>query len=64
MAAIPEALRLSLRMAAALFARPQPVTMPMVLLFCLIPVYLVIGAIVSAGPTPHSPQLALVDCNN
>lgn len=58
MAATLESLRLSLRMAAALFARPQPVTVPMVVLFSIIPVYLVIGFFVSDG-TLHAPELAL-----
>ena len=38
--------------------RPQPVTLAMVLLFALIPFYLVIGHVVAGGPV-HVPQLAL-----
>jgi len=38
--------------------RPQPVTVPMVLLFAIIPFYLVIGAFVADGPA-HVPELAL-----
>jgi len=45
-------------MAAGLFTRPQPVTIPMVALFAIIPVYLVIGDLVSGGPV-HAPELAL-----
>ena len=41
-----------------LMTRPQPVTVPMVLLFAIIPFYLVIGAAVSGGPV-HIPELAI-----
>ena len=58
MAAIPDSLKASVRAAAALFARPQPVTVPMVALFAIIPFYLVIGRYVSHQPL-HSPELAL-----
>jgi membrane-associated phospholipid phosphatase len=44
-----------LRAAARLFARPQPVTLPMVALFSIAPAYLVIGVFVS-GSTLHSPD--------
>ena len=37
--------------------RPQPVTMPMVTLFALVPFYLVIGELVQGGPM-HVPELA------
>jgi membrane-associated phospholipid phosphatase len=43
-----------LREAGALFLRPQRVTVPMVALFAIIPVYLVIGAFVAGGHT-HRP---------
>lgn len=58
MAAIPDSLKASVRAAAALFARPQPVTVPMVALFAIIPFYLVIGSYVSEQ-TLHSPLLGL-----
>jgi membrane-associated phospholipid phosphatase len=51
-------MRETLRMAAEMFRRPQPVTVPMVALFAIIPSYLVIGAWVSGGPV-HVPELAL-----
>ena len=38
--------------------RPQPVTLPMILLFALIPFYLVIGNVVADGPV-HVPELAV-----
>lgn len=40
-----------IRAAAALFRRPQPVTLSMVALFGIIPFYLVIGAFVASGHT-------------
>ena len=58
MTATLDSLRQSLRMAFGLFKRPQPVTVPMVALFSIIPIYLVIGNFVSGGPT-HAPELAL-----
>jgi len=45
-------------MVAGLFTRPQPVSISMVALFAIIPVYLVIGVFVSHGPL-HTPELAL-----
>ena len=50
--------RLTWRMAARVFTRPQPVTIPMVTLFAIIPFYLVIGAYIP-GRTVHVPELAL-----
>lgn len=47
-----------LRAAGALFMRSQPVTVSMVALFSIIPLYLVIGAYVAGHPT-HSPLTAL-----
>lgn len=58
MAPGPDSLRASVRAAATLFARPQPVTIPMVALFAMIPFYLVIGQHVSEQ-TLHSPLLAI-----
>src|SRR5260221_7014810 len=49
--------RLTWRMADRVFARPQPVTIPMVTLFAIIPFYLVIGAFMS-GRTVHVPEVA------
>lgn len=46
------------REAMELMTRPQPVTIPMVALFSLIPFYLVIGDLVRGG-TLHVPELAL-----
>ncbi len=51
-------LRSDLRLMLGLFARPQPVTLPIVLLFSIIPFYLVIGEVVS-GALLHAPELAL-----
>lgn len=51
-------LRDAIRAAAALFARPQVLTLPMILLFAIIPGYLVIGAIVADGVL-HRPELPL-----
>ncbi|HEY3859152.1 MAG TPA: hypothetical protein VGM47_06005, partial [Gammaproteobacteria bacterium] len=47
-----------IRGAGALFLRPQRLTVPMVVLFGIIPFYLVIGAFVSTGPT-HRPESPL-----
>jgi membrane-associated phospholipid phosphatase len=44
--------------ALELMTRPQPVTVPMVALFALIPFYLYIGELVRGGPL-HVPELAL-----
>jgi membrane-associated phospholipid phosphatase len=41
-----------------LMTRPQPVTLPMVTLFALVPFYLVIGELVQGGPM-HVPEVAL-----
>jgi membrane-associated phospholipid phosphatase len=41
-----------------LMTRPQPVTVPMVLLFAIVPFYLVIGHAVAGGPV-HVPELPL-----
>ena len=46
------------RAIAQLMARPQPVTAPMVVLFAIIPLYLVIGLMVS-NATLHAPELAV-----
>ena len=43
---------------AAIMKRPQPVTIPMVVLFALIPGYLVVGGAVAGGPV-HLPEVAL-----
>lgn len=56
MTATVESLRVSVRMAARLFTRPQPVTAPMVALFAIIPGYLVIGELVAGGRL-HAPDL-------
>ena len=47
----------ALREAVALFRRPQPVTIPIVALFAIIPFYLCIGFHVSQGPV-HAPEIA------
>jgi membrane-associated phospholipid phosphatase len=47
-----------LRAAARLFQRPQALTLPMAVLFAIIPVYLLIGAVVADGPLAR-PELAL-----
>ena len=49
---------LTWRAIAELFTRPQPVTIPMVTLFAIIPIYLYIGAVVSHGSL-HAPELPL-----
>ena len=46
------------RVVRELMTRPQPVTIPMVVLFSLIPFYLVIGQFVAQAPA-HVPQVAL-----
>jgi len=48
----------SWREAAALFGRPQPVTIPMVALATIMPFYLYIGHLVRGGPV-HVPAIAL-----
>lgn len=42
-----------------LMTRPQPVTLPMVALFALVPMYLVVGEFVSTGRTLHVPEIGL-----
>ena len=52
--------RLTWRMITEIFARPQPVTIPMVTLFAIIPFYLFIGSYVSHSHwTLHAPEVAL-----
>jgi membrane-associated phospholipid phosphatase len=46
------------RQVAGIFTRPQPVTIPMVALFAIIPFYLFIGGAMP-GRTLHAPELAL-----
>lgn len=58
MAATLDSLRPSLLLAVGLFKRSQPVTVPMVALFGIVPIYLVIGDFVSGGPV-HAPASAL-----
>src|SRR5258708_4005706 len=58
MAATPDHPRFTWNEVVGVFTRPQPVTLPMVTLFAIIPVYLVVGAFVSHG-TLHAPELAL-----
>ena len=58
MTAIAESGEISWKGLKALMVRPQPVTAPMVLLFAILPFYLVIGAYVANGPA-HVPELAL-----
>ena len=53
-----EPTRIKWRAVAKVFTRPQPVTIPMVLLFAIIPLYLYIGVSVSRW-TLHVPELAL-----
>ena len=50
--------RLSWSMVLAVFTRPQPVTIPMVMLFAIIPFYLYIG-VLTRGRIAHVPELAL-----
>lgn len=52
-----ETLLITWREIAVIFRRPQPFTLPMFLLFAIIPVYLIIGVIVSDW-TLNSPELA------
>lgn len=47
--------RLGFRAAASLFARRQPVTIPMVVLALIIPIYLVIGGALVPGRTVYTP---------
>lgn len=47
------------REVAALMRRPQPVTLPMVALFAIIPFYLYIGDVLLQGRTLHVPEIAL-----
>src|SRR5258708_19440086 len=58
MAATPDHPRFTWNEVAGVFTRPQPVTLPMVTLFAIIPVYLAVGVFVSHG-TLHAPELAL-----
>ena len=46
------------KVVAEIMTRPQPVTVPLVVLLALIPFYLVIGDAVSGGPS-HIPELSL-----
>ena len=55
----PEVGRLGWRDIKDLMTRPQPVTIPMVVLFSIIPVYLYIGHAWIPGRTLHIPELAL-----
>ena len=50
--------RITWQALAQVFTRPQPVTIPMVTLFAIIPFYLVIGAYIP-GRTVHVPEVAL-----
>lgn len=50
--------RRSWSMVAKVFTRPQPVTIPMVMLFAIIPLYLYIG-VLTRGRMTHVPELAL-----
>ncbi len=54
-----DAERPSWRGVRELMTRPQPVTAPMVVLFALIPMYLVVGGAVATGRTLHVPEIAL-----
>jgi membrane-associated phospholipid phosphatase len=47
------------KVVAQIMTRPQPVTLPMVALAAIIPLYLVIGAVVVPGRTLHVPEIAL-----
>src|SRR5258706_9883726 len=57
-ASAEEAPRITWQALAQVFTRPQPVTIPMVPLFAIIPLYLVIGAYIP-GRTVHVPEVAL-----
>jgi membrane-associated phospholipid phosphatase len=46
-------------MVTEVFTRPQPVTLPMVLLFAIIPLYIVIGDYLVPGRAVHVPEIAL-----
>ena len=56
---IPDATRLGWRAIVDLFNRPQPVTVPLVVLLMIIPVYLFIGEPWMPGQTLHAPEVAL-----
>ena len=56
MSAIPQPWHQEL---AALMRRPQPVTLPMIVLFAIVPFYLVIGEVLIPGRTLHAPAIAL-----
>ena len=56
--AASDAIRLEWSGIVKVMTRPQPVTLPMVALFSIIPLYLYIGALVQ-GRTLHVPELAL-----
>ena len=58
-ARVPAMDRLGWRDIAELFKRPQPVTLPMVALFSIVPAYLFIGEVFRATPTVYVPELAL-----
>ena len=55
----PDASRPGWRDVKDLLTRPQPVTVPMVLLFSIVPVYLYIGHALIPGRELHMPELAL-----
>jgi membrane-associated phospholipid phosphatase len=55
----PDASRLGWSAIVELMTRPQPVTIPMVVLFAIIPVYIFIGEALMPGRTLHVPELAL-----
>jgi len=54
----PDASRFGWSAVVELMTRPQPVTIPMVALFAIIPIYLYIGVLVHGGIV-HVPELAL-----
>lgn len=55
----PNASRLGWNAVVDLMTRQQPVTLPMVALFAIVPVYLYIGELVQHGEVIHVPELAL-----